>query len=77
MYLKKESSSPLTFQQLRTNIHKLQFLPQVALVEFPDAGDEGILFCSAAGNPAVHLLKVKVKFRVFLTNRGRKTSAWT
>lgn len=62
----------LTFQQLRTDIHKLHLLPQVSLVKLPNAGDEGVLFSCAAGYPPVHLLKVKVKFRIFLNDKSKK-----
>ena len=61
-----------TFQQLRTDIHKLHLLPQVALVQLPNAGDKGVFFSCTAGQPPVHLLKVKVKFRIFL-NKKTKT----
>lgn len=62
----------LTFQQLRTDIHKLHLLPQVSLVKLPDAGDEGVFFCCAAGYPPVHLLKVKVKLRIFLNEKSKR-----
>lgn len=58
-----------TFQQLRTDIHKLHLLPQVSLVQLPNAGDEGVFFGSAAGHPPVYLLEVKVKFRIFLIQK--------
>lgn len=57
-----------TFQQLRADIHKLHLLPQVSLVKLPNTGDEGVFFSSAAGYPPIHLLKVEVKFRIFLYN---------
>lgn len=59
-----------TFQQLRADIHKLQLLPQVSLVKFPNAGDERVFFSCAAGYPPVHLFKVKVKFRIFLQDKN-------
>ncbi len=61
-----------TFQQLRTDIYKLQLLPQVSLVQLPNAGDEGVFFSSAAGHPPVHLLKMEVKFRIFLNHRSKR-----
>lgn len=57
-----------TFQELRADIHKLHLLPQVSLVKLPNAGDEGVFFSSAAGHPPIHLLKVQVKFWIFLYN---------
>lgn len=53
-----KGTSEFTFQQLRADVIEFHFLPQVALVQLPDAGDEGVLLGRAAGNPTVHLLKV-------------------
>lgn len=61
-----------TFQQLWADVNKLHFLPQVALVQLPDAGDEGVLLCCAAGHPTIHLLKVQVKLRVLLQRQERQ-----
>lgn len=55
-----------TFKQLRTDIHKLQFLPQITLVQLPNTGNEGVLFSCAASQPPINLLKMKIKFRIFL-----------
>lgn len=61
-----------TFQQLRTDIHKLHLLPQVSLVQLPNAGDEGVFFSCTAGHPPVHLLKVEVKFRILLNHKSKR-----
>ena len=68
----EESECLHTFQQLRTDIHKLHLLPQVSLVQLPNAGDEGVFLRDAAGDPPVNLLKVKVEFRILL--EGRESS---
>lgn len=61
-----------TFQQLRTDIHKLHLLPQITLVQLPNAGNEGVLFSRAAGQPPVYLLEMKVEFGIFLKAKNSK-----
>ena len=54
-----------TFQQLRTDIHKLHLVPQVTLTELPDARDKAVLLSCAAGHPTVDFIKMKIKIWVF------------
>lgn len=47
-----------TFQKLWANIDKINFLAEIALIQFPNAWDERILFSSAAGNPLIDFFKM-------------------
>lgn len=51
-------SFTFTFQKLGADIDKVDFLAEIALVQLPNAGDERILFRSAAGNPLVDFFKM-------------------
>lgn len=47
-----------TFQKLWANIDEIDFLAEIALIQFPNARDECILFSSAAGDPLIDFFKM-------------------